>query len=298
MLTVGRSTLCVGRPGQGHSALGFAVVVAALLTTACGASPVVEAPIPSPSGVPTIEPTPSALVTPAPRPTPQPSPSPQPIDCSFTPSEGSDFPDSNQQYSVDDQTGLIETCEVFDVDAIWHSPETMLIAAPDADGTLTFWWLDGICGDRSLRVTRSGEEFAGEVIQVSEPAPGRLTIGPCPAVGVRRGAELKLRCVPPYGLLSRCVRPLSSVSDSVEAEAREHCPAEINIYYETCVSEWLGLIEVYINTPWILCVWPADGRYLIAEPGTEGAGRLVGDECHSSFTGGTGFVAWIVNEAR
>lgn len=84
--------------------------------------------------------------------------------------------------------------------------------------------------------------------------------------------------------------------DSVEAEAREHCPDQVPEFYEGCVNIWVRLVEAFPDTALVLCVWP-DGRHLIAEPGTEGAGREIGEDCHSESSG-RGFVAWIVNEAR
>lgn len=100
------------------------------------------------------------------------------------------MPDYDQRYTVDDSTGQVESCEVFDIDGIWHSPDTKLIATPDANGTVEFWWLDGVCGDRSLRVTRAGQAFAAAIIEVREAVP--QTVQPCPAVGVLRGARMQI----------------------------------------------------------------------------------------------------------
>ncbi len=71
------------------------------------------------------------------------------------------------------------------------------------------------------------------------------------------------------------------VADPVEAEAREHCPDRVESFYEGCVAAWVGLVEGFPDTRLVLCVWP-DGRHLIAEPGTEGAGREIGDDCAAS----------------
>ena len=83
---------------------------------------------------------------------------------------------------------------------------------------------------------------------------------------------------------------------SVEGEARQHCPAEVAELYDACVGMWIGLVELFPDRPLVLCVWP-DGRYLIAEPGTERAGTRIGDACVSSSSG-AGTVTWIVNEAQ
>lgn len=89
-------------------------------------------------------------------------------------------------------------------------------------------------------------------------------------------------------------RPAQSVVvDPVEREAREHCPDGVESFYEGCVAAWTGLVFGFPDTRLVLCVWP-DGHSLIAEPGTEGAGREVGDACSNSW--GRGTLTRIVNE--
>lgn len=83
-------------------------------------------------------------------------------------------------------------------------------------------------------------------------------------------------------------------ADPVEREAQEHCPDRVPTYYEGCVAAWVGLVAGFPETRLVLCVWP-DGHDLIAEPGTEGAGREVGDDCFND-SWGTGTITWIVNE--
>lgn len=97
--------------------------------------------------------------------------------------------------------------------------------------------------------------------------------------------------------LSATARPSApartAVSDPVEAEAREHCPDRVESFYEGCVAAWTGLVFGFPDTRLVLCVWP-DGHSLVAEPGTEGAGREVGDDCSNSW--GSGTLTRIVNE--
>lgn len=95
---------------------------------------------------------------------------------------------------------------------------------------------------------------------------------------------------------TRTVAAPTPAADPVEAEAREHCPSQVKSFYEGCIEAWVGLVAGFPDTRLVLCVWP-DGRHLIAEPDTEGAGGDIGDACHSSSSG-TGYVSWIVNEGQ
>ena len=114
------------------------------------------------------------------------------VDRSFEPKPGSfDEYVKDQDYTVEDTTGLVESCAVVD-GGEGTGLEGDLRATSDADGILTFWWLDGVCGDRTLRLTRFGNEFELEVIEIWAPEPDGQTPPPCPAVGVYRSAHILL----------------------------------------------------------------------------------------------------------
>ena len=97
----------------------------------------------------------------------------------------------DQDYTLEDQTGLADSCAVVD-GGEGPGPEGVLLATPGADRALSFWWVDGVCGDRTMRLTQATSDFALEVIEVWEPEPGGQTPGPCPAIGIFRSARIQL----------------------------------------------------------------------------------------------------------
>jgi hypothetical protein len=108
---------------------------------------------------------------------------------------------TSQGYTVVDFTGgLVDACEVFG----GTEPKEILVAQPDSAGTLTFWWLDGVCGDRDIWISESPEPtpikgptrpaaryFAANIQALPVPTPSD-GVRACPASQVFRGARIQL----------------------------------------------------------------------------------------------------------
>lgn len=136
---------------------------------------------------------------------PEPSPSARQLACDFSPSSG--LAGTLQTYTLLDMTGAAARCEVSGIDALEHSPDSQLIAVPAA-GDLTFWWLDGVCGDRIIELTNSAGAFNAAITEVNTP-----DLAECPDVGVYRMVKVQVSEMD-FG---------SSVELNLGAAVQQHC---------------------------------------------------------------------------